>query len=203
MLLVGLTGGIASGKTLVSDAFAALGVPIIDADLLAREAVESGSAGLDALTSEFGDRIADDNGELKRSELRQIIFNDPAKRATVDGILHPLIRELSDLHIAKAAAQSHAYAIYAVPLLVETMQADRFDFIIVVDVPKETQLARLLERDGGTSEQANAILDAQATREQRLAIAHFVIENTGTITRTVNQVEALHEQLLQHASAAW
>ncbi len=199
MLLIGLTGGIASGKTLASDAFAAFGTPIIDADIIARKVVEPDTPGLIALIEHFGQSIVTQSGQLDRSVLRNIIFKEPAKRATVDGLLHPLIKSLADEHIETARAQKHPYAIYSIPLLVETRQQDRYDKIIVVDVPVELQIERLLERDGSEPSQAQSIVDAQATREQRLNIADFVIDNTGSIENTLKQVEEIHRTLLKLA----
>ena len=192
MLLIGLTGGIASGKTLVSDRFAFHGVPVVDADVLAREVVRPGSAGLNALIAHFGTAILASNGELDRTALREMIFVNPPDRAVVDRTLHPLIRELSERRIEAARAAGHAYAVYAVPLLVETDQAARFDRIAVVDVSAETQLERLLARDGTSEEQARAILAAQATREARLAVADDVIDNSGTPEATLARVDELH-----------
>ena len=199
MLLVGLTGGIASGKTLVSDYFKSLGVPVLDADVLAREVVEPGSKGLNALTRYFTTAILTPKGELDRAALRRIVFANPSDREFLDKTLHPLIRELSDEKIQKARHDNHAYLIYAVPLLIETGQQDRFDHIVAVDVPRETQLLRLLKRDDSNEAEANAILDAQASREDRLAIADNVIDNTGSVEDTYKQINDLHAALLSEA----
>jgi len=139
MKLVGLTGGIASGKTLVSDRFAIHGVPIIDADLLARQVVEPGTEGLQALVDSLGPEILDPNGALDRGALRKRIFDNPGDRGIVEGHLHPRIRALSDEQIDQADDGSNRYLIYAVPLLFETSQQERFDRILVVDVPVELQ----------------------------------------------------------------
>jgi len=200
VLLMGLTGGIASGKTLVSDAFKKLGVPVIDADVIAREVVEPNSKGLQQLTEHFGVDILTDKNELDRSALRNIIFSDPKHRKTVDQLLHPLIRDRSDQQINAARNQGHLYAIYAVPLLVETAQFDRFDRIIVVDVPEQVQIIRLIERDGGSKEKAQAILSAQATRHERLAIADDIIDNTGSKKATLQRVLSLHDSYIDMAS---
>lgn len=196
MLLIGLTGGIASGKTLVSNYFSELGTPVIDADLLAREVVLPGSKGLKALTRHFTTGILTPKGELDRAALRRIVFANPPDRDFLDKTLHPLIRELSEARIEAARSEKHAYLIYAVPLLFETDQKERFDRIIVVDVPRSTQLERLLERDGSDENQANAILDAQASRDQRLSIANDVIDNCKSKEHTRKQVLALHEKIL-------
>lgn len=199
MLLIGLTGGIASGKTLVSDYFSELGAPIVDADLLSREVVIPGSKGLRALTRHFTTSILTSTGELDRAELRRIVFSNPSDRKFLDKTLHPLIRELSNARIEEARDGNHQYLIYAVPLLFETDQQERFDRIVVVDVPRSTQLKRLLQRDDSNESQANAILDAQATREDRLSIANDVIDNSESIEHTHQQVLALHQKILSLA----
>jgi len=193
VLLIGLTGGIASGKTLVSDAFAAFGVPVIDADLLARDVVAPGSKGLKQLLDHFGTSILNADQSLNRAALREIIFTNPEHRKTVDNTLHPLIRERSDQQISKASKQGHAYAVYAIPLLVETGQTERFDRIIVVDVPTEVQISRLVQRDNSSREEAQAILSAQASRDERLSVADEIIDNTGTKEQTLNRVRELHK----------
>ena len=194
MLLVGLTGGIASGKTLVTDYFKSFGALIIDADLLAREVVVPGSPGLETLSAHFGPTILADNGTLDRAALRHIVFADPAELDFLDQTLHPLIRQLSDERIADAGKEGHAYVIYAVPLLLETRQQNRFDRIVVIDVPESVQLQRLLARDGSTETEARAILAAQTDREHRLAIADDIIDNAGTKAETRAQVSQLHRQ---------
>jgi len=199
VFLVGLTGGIASGKTLVSDTFASLGVVIIDADVLARVAVAKGSDGLQQLVDHFGKDIETDDGELDRAALRTLIFNDNKHREKVDGILHPIIRSLSDEQIEVTQKLGQAYAIYAVPLLVETNQHDRFDRVLVVDVPVDVQLERIVKRDGGTKARAQAIVNAQASREERLAIADDVIDNSRSVDAVRVRVEQLHAQYLQLA----
>ncbi len=197
MLLIGLTGGIASGKTLVSDAFAALGAPVVDADVLARKAVAPQSLGLISLVESFGESILHKDQSLNRAALRDIIFADPEKRQQVDSLLHPIIRSLSDEQIDAAKKLGHPYCVYAIPLLVETGQQDRFDRIVVVDVPAELQIERLIKRDNSSIEKAQAILAAQASREERLAIADDVIDNTGSKEETLKQVSLLHAAYLQ------
>lgn len=194
MLLIGLTGGIASGKTLVSDLFAALGVPIVDADIIAREVVAPGSEGLKKLISHFNTGILTPEGELNRKALRDIIFRNPSDRALVDGILHPLIRQRSDEYIARYRTQSVDYLIYAVPLLVETDQASRFDRVLLVDVPVEVQIERIVSRDDSTREQAMAIVKSQATRAERQAVATDIIKNDNSVGYLHEQVSTLHKQ---------
>lgn len=197
MFTVGLTGGIASGKTAVSDAFAALGVPIVDADIVAREVVQRDSAGLAALVEHFGDDILNEDNSLDRKALRTRIFNDSAARELVNSLLHPLIRSRSDELLEKAAKEQHAYAIYVVPLLVETKQADRFNRILVVDVSRQVQLARLTARDGVDESQAIATLDAQATRSERLAIADDILTNNESLDAISEKVARLHPYYLR------
>lgn len=200
MLLIGLTGGIASGKTLVSNHFADLGIPVLDADVLARDVVKTGSEGLNALREHFGGSILTANGELDRAALRKIVFAKPEARAFLDKTLHPLIRELSEQGIEQARLAQHPYLIYAVPLLLETQQQDRFDRIAVVDVPESLQIERLTRRDGGSIADAKSILAAQAKRQDRLAVADDVIDNTGTLEQTHQQVENLHDKYLALAA---
>lgn len=200
MLLIGLTGGIASGKTLVSDRFAELDVPVVDADVIAREVVRPGSNGLQAIVEVFGNDILDDSGALDRAALRQYIFGNELARQQLNALLHPRIRKRSQHKLEALASKGTPYTIYAVPLLVETEQQDRFDKILLVDVPEAVQIARLIARDGSDEEAAKRILTSQATREQRLAVADDVIVNTGTIEDTLLQVDKLHRKYLKLAA---
>ena len=200
MLLVGLTGGVASGKTLVSDRFAELGVPIVDADIISREIVAPGSAGLAELVAVFGDELLSATGELDRAALRERAFSDDAERQKLNAILHPRIREQSARRLAEHREAGARYAIYAVPLLVETDQQNRFNRILVVDVPESVQIERLVARDGGDALAARRVLEAQASRQQRLAVATDVIVNTGSIEETNDEVNRLHTEFLLHAS---
>lgn len=196
MLLIGLTGGIASGKTFVSECFESHGAPVIDADQLAREVVEPGSEGITRLAGHFGESIIRADGVLDRKALRDIIFANTREREFLDNTLHPLIRELSEERIESARKLAYPYLVYAVPLLVETTQQSRFDRIAVVDVPESLQIQRLKVRDGSSSWQAQSILDAQATRAERLAVATDVIDNSMSKEATQAQVLKLHEQYL-------
>jgi dephospho-CoA kinase len=195
---VGLTGGIACGKSTVANLFAALGVPIIDTDLLAREVVTPGSALLREITAHFGMQVLTSDGSLDRQELRVWIFADPAQRQWLDALMHPAIRELTD---ARSKAATGPYVIVAIPLLVETGGAARFERVLVVDCDPELQIARLAARDGNSREQAERILAAQASRAERLAVAHDVIHNDGDIAALRDQVEKLHRQYLEAARA--
>ena len=201
MLLIGLTGGIASGKTLVSDFFTALGVPVIDADILAREVVAPGSEGLKKLIDYFSDGILTSNNQLDRKALREIIFKNPSDRKIVDGILHPLIRQRSEEGIARYRDQGAAYIIYAVPLLVETKQVSRFDRVLLVDVPVELQIERIVSRDNSTRDQAQAIISAQASREERRAIATDIISNDKSVDSVREHVMHLHKMYTDIAQA--
>ncbi|MFK8080871.1 MAG: dephospho-CoA kinase [Granulosicoccus sp.] len=196
MLLIGLTGGIASGKTFVSECFETHGAPVLDADHLAREVVEPGSDGLRQLVTHFGKSILTSEEKLDRRALRDIIFANPQEREFLDNTLHPQIRKLSEERIEAAGKLAYPYLVYAVPLLVETTQQKRFDRIVVVDVPEALQIQRLTIRDGSSSWQAQSILDAQATRQERLAIADDVIDNSMTKEETQAQVAQLHLQYM-------
>lgn len=193
---IGLTGGIACGKSTVANLFVALGVTLVDTDLLAREVVEPGSPLLGEITRHFGAQVLQKDGSLDRVVLRQRVFANPAERQWLEQLTHPAIRELTD---ARCEAATGPYVMVAIPLLVETQGAERFDRVLVVDCEPELQLARLQARDGMTREQAQRMLAAQATREQRLAVADDVILNNGDIAALRDQVEKLHRQ---YSSAA-
>jgi dephospho-CoA kinase len=194
---VGLTGGIASGKSTVANLFAALGVVIIDTDELAREVVAPGSPLLARIAEHFGGEVLD-AGSLDRRALRTRVFADAAEREWLEKLTHPAIRELTD---ARSNAARSRYVMVAIPLLVETGGAERFDRVLVVDCEPALQLARLQARDGSTHEQAQRMLAAQASREQRLAVADDVIHNDGDIASLRDQVETLHTRYLAAASA--
>jgi len=195
---IGLTGGIASGKSTVANLFAALGVTIVDTDLLAREVVAPGSALLPRIAGHFGAQVLQKDGSLDRAALRSRVFANPAERQWLERLTHPAIRELTDKRCESATSD---YVIVAIPLLVETAGAERFDRVLVVDCSPEIQLARLQARDGTTRAEAQRMLAAQATREQRLAVADDVITNDGDLAALREQVEKLHRQYLKLASA--
>jgi dephospho-CoA kinase len=195
---IGLTGGIASGKSTVADLFAALGVPIVDTDLLSREVVAPGSALLRAITDHFSMQVPDD-GTLNRQELRKRIFEDPAQRKWLEALLHPAIRELTD---ARCEAATGPYVIVAIPLLVETGGEARFDRVLVVDCDPDLQLVRLMARDGTPREEALRMLSAQAPRAARLAVADDVIHNDGDLASLRAQVEKLHAEYVAAARSA-
>lgn len=196
-LRVGLTGGIASGKSAAAARFTELGVPVIDADVAARRVVEPGSVGLAQVVQQFGPWLLTADGRLDRSALRSAIFADAAARKTVNAILHPLIRDSMESEVAQAAGP---YVVLAIPLLVESgAPHDRVARVLVIDVNENTQIKRLLARDGTSLAQARAILNAQASRAARLAAADDVIENTGTLSDLRDAVDVLHAKYLQIA----
>jgi dephospho-CoA kinase len=187
--VVGLTGGIGSGKTLVSDAFAKLGVNVIDADVIAREVVAPGSFGLQQIVDKFGVEILNKQGELNRALLRERVFQDPTLTTWLNAQLHPLIRNkmLAEL------AQSHSsYTILAVPLLFENQLDSMCNSTVVVDVDETTQLTRAMDRDGVDLNNIKRIMAQQMPRKQRCERADFVIDNNGTPDETVETVKKLH-----------
>ncbi len=188
-LLIALTGGIASGKTAVAELFAKLRVPVFDTDQIARDVVAPGAPALDQLVAEFGADILDADGSLDRARMRERVFRDPQQRRKLEAITHPAIRqELA----RRSAAAGGDYQVHAIPLLVETGRAEAYDRVLVVDCPEEAQIARLMARDGASREQAEEILAAQVSREERLNAAHDVIENSGTLEVLERFVQTLH-----------
>ena len=193
MLTVALTGGIGSGKTQVSDYFASLGVPVIDTDIISRQLVEPGQPALEKITESFGHQLLFASGQLDRAALREIIFNDATARKKLEDILHPAIREKVQHQLQ---ALSFPYVIIVIPLYVETGQFLKTDRILVVDCPQEIQKNRVLARDNVSMEQLGKILEAQATRQQRLAVADDIIVNDADIETLQHKVRQLHEQYL-------
>lgn len=198
MLKIGLTGGIASGKSTVSDMFAEYGVPVIDTDRIARDIVRPGMPALDKIRRRFGDEVIAADGSLDRSELRRLAFDNERSRKALEAILHPKIRSET---VARSKAAGGPYQIIVVPLLVESALKSFVDRIVVVDCDPQTQLQRLLSRDDETIEQAQRMIASQAAREERLAIASDVIDNNGDISDTRKQVEELHRRFLDEAEA--
>lgn len=195
-LRIALTGGIASGKTAVSQRFAALGVPVIDADVAARRVVEPGQLGLQRLIELCGHEILQADAQLDRRALRQRIFADTNLRSKVNAILHPLIRAEMQ---AVAAAQPYPYQLFVIPLLVETGQADQYDRVLLVEASTEQRRQRLIARDRIDSEQAGAILAAQASDAERRAAADDIIDNNADEQALDSRVKSLHSQYLQLA----
>jgi dephospho-CoA kinase len=192
-LRIGLTGGIASGKSTVAGLFGALGIPVIDTDQIAREVVAPGSPVLAAIVARFGAQVLRPDGSLDRRALRERIFTDPGARRDLEALTHPAIEAAT---AARSAAAGGPYQLIAVPLLAEKGLKSRYDRVLVVDCEPALQRARLMVRDGSTPAQAEAILTAQASREQRLAIADDVITNAADITALARQVEQLHARYL-------
>lgn len=175
---VGLTGGVGSGKSTVAQMLRDLGAVVVDADLLAREVVAPGTAGLQEIVEAFGPRVLTEAGELDRPAMGRIVFADGEARRTLEAVIHPRVRERGAA--LEAAAGEDAIVVHDIPLLAETGQAAGFDAVIVVDVPRETQVERLVELRGMPPDDAEARVAAQATREQRRVIATYVVDNTGT-----------------------
>ncbi len=198
-LRIGLTGGIASGKSTVARRFTELGIPVIDADESSRLVVVPGQPGLAQVVQRFGTEVLGAEGELDRRALRDLIFADPAKRRDLEAILHPLIR--ADME-RRAAGAAGAYLVMAIPLLVESAARDRVDRILVVDADEAAQLERLTARDSVSLDQARAILAAQASRENRLKAADDVLVNSGTVAQLREAVDRLHQRYLRLAGAA-
>lgn len=198
-LRIGLTGGIASGKSTVSRRFEELGVPVIDADAVSRTVVAPGTPGLDRIVGRFGRGVLQPSGDLDRRALRDLIFNDPESRQALDAILHPLIGVEME---RQAAAALGPYLVMAIPLLVEGGRArERVDRVLVVDVDEALQLERVQERDRSSLEQARAILASQASRGARLAVADDVLSNGGTVAELRQAVDRLHERYVKLAQA--
>lgn len=191
---VGLTGGIASGKSTVSAMFAELGAVIIDGDVLAREVVAKGTPGLSAVIDLFGEDLLTPEGELDRPSMGAIVFNDEAKRKQLEGIVHPLVFER--YAALEAATGPDDVVIHDIPLLAESGRAFEFDAVVVVDVPEEVQMQRMLEDRGWTEADARSRIASQATREDRLAIATHVIENVGTLDLLRDRVAEVHASLV-------
>ncbi|HSZ09716.1 MAG TPA: dephospho-CoA kinase [Steroidobacteraceae bacterium] len=199
-LRIGLTGGIASGKSTVTQRFAELGVPVIDADVAARNVVARGKPGLEEVVRRFGPGVLDAGGNLDRQALRALIFQDPASRQALDAILHPLIR--TDMETQAATVQG-PYLVMAIPLLIEGGQyRERVDRVLVVDTDEATQVQRVQARDGSSETQARAILASQAGRAQRLAAADDVLVNAGTVADLRQSVDRLHEKYLHLAQTS-
>jgi len=184
VLRVGLTGGIGSGKSEVSRRLAAYGAVLIDADVAAREVVVPGSPGLARIAEAFGDDVLGPDGSLNRERLGEIVFRDPGLRAKLNAIVHPLVREwmaAAERAAVQAADPPGPIIVHDVPLLAESRGKDAFDLVIVVDVPPARQVERLVSQRGMAPDQARARMAAQASREQRLAVADIVIDNSGSL----------------------
>lgn len=196
MFTVALTGGVASGKSTVERLFASRGIEIVDADHVAREVVAAGTAGLADIVEVFGTDVLSADGSLDRRAMRERVFADERARRQLEAIIHPRVREV----LRQRASEVHsAYGMLVIPLLVESGDYAWVNRVLVVDVPREVQRERLLKRDGISRELAEAMLDAQASREQRLAVADDVIDNSADLESLDDAVERLHRRYLQLA----
>ena len=196
-LIVALTGGLASGKSSVAQRFEELGVPVIDADVVARQLVEPGAPALAEIVEAFGAGVLDGRRRLDRARMRERIFGCEADRGTLESILHPKVRrEMRDF----AASADAPWVLFVIPLLVETGQAPDMDRIIVVDAPRPLQTARAAARDGSSPATIAAMLDSQATREDRLAVADMVIENTRGLASLRERVDSVHREICKLAN---
>ncbi len=194
MYLVGLTGGIASGKSHVASLFAQLGASVIDADDVARQVVEPGSTGLVQVVGAFGYEVLLPSGELDRKKLGEIVFSDPERRVELEGILHPLIKIRTTELIAR---QKQPIVVYAVPLLVEAKVDYPFDAVITVESGAENQISRLISSRGMSEAEAKQRIQAQTSSAEREAISDYVVDSSGTKDQTREQVEKVWEQLVQ------
>lgn len=190
---VGLTGGVASGKSTVSAILRELGAVVIDGDQLAREVVAKGTAGLEAVVAEFGEELLTPEGDLDRPAMAKVVFDDEAARKRLEAIVHPLVFE--EIVRLESEAPEGSVVVHDIPLLAESGRADTFDAVVVVDVPVEVQVERMVRDRGWTEEEARSRIDAQASREDRLAIATYVIENTGSLDELRTKVEDVHREL--------
>ncbi|MFL2706311.1 MAG: dephospho-CoA kinase [Gammaproteobacteria bacterium] len=192
-MIIGLTGGIGSGKTAVSDIFEELGIRVVDADLASRVVVEKGRPSLEEIAKHFGQGILTEEGELDRAKLREIIFNSDEEKNWLESLLHPAIaRQIQD----ELKASSSPYTILVSPLLLETNQKDFCDKVLVVDVPVETQIERTLKRDDVSLDQVQSIIKAQISRDKRLELADEVIVNDKSFEDLQRAVSKLHQQFI-------
>ncbi|MFC1519794.1 dephospho-CoA kinase [Pseudomonadota bacterium] len=195
--IIGLTGGIGSGKTTVANLFADLGIELVDADIIARQVVAKGSAGLQQIQQHFGASVLLDTGELNRPALREKVFNQPEQRLWLNNLLHPMIRQQMLQAVADAKS---IYVIMVVPLLFENGLDRLVNTTLVVDIPPHEQIARTAKRDGVDSTQVEQIINSQIDREQRLQKADAIIDNTQTPEALRHTVQLLHQQYLDKAS---
>lgn len=189
MLVVGLTGGIGSGKSTVAQLFADLGAPIIDTDQLARDVVKPGTKALSEIAKHFGDNVISDDGSLNRKKCRQLVFEDNSKRLWLEQLLHPLIRAETQKQLKELQTP---YCIVVIPLLAENHPYPNIDRVLVVDISEENALLRASQRDQSSPDQIKAIMHSQATREQRLAIADDIIDNNTNQSNLAIKVSTLH-----------
>lgn len=193
--VVGLTGGIACGKTTVAKMFADLGIPVVDADDLAREVVEPGMPGLQLIVEEFGKEVLDEAGCLDRKKVGELVFGDEDARETLNAIMHPLIGAAGAEHIMAHQGDPAPYLLYEAALLVETRAYEAFSALIVVGAEESLQRLRLIARDGFTASEANARIGSQLPLARKLAVADYVVTNNGDLESTREQVAEVHAKL--------
>jgi dephospho-CoA kinase len=202
MLVVGLTGGIGSGKSAAADAFGAHGATIVDTDVIAHELTQAGGAAMPHIQSLFGPAFVSSSGALDRARMRERVFGDPAAKLALEGLLHPMIREESQRRIAAAGSRGAAYVVHVIPLLVESKDYRlRVQRVAVVDCPETQQIERVMRRSRLSEDEVRAIMRTQASRAERLAAADDVIDNSGTIDALRKQVSALHGKYLKMAAS--
>jgi dephospho-CoA kinase len=194
---VGLTGGIGSGKSTVSDMFSDLGVPVLDADVIAHALTAPGQPALQQITRIFGEDILDQSGQLKRKLLGNIVFSDKSLKLKLEGILHPLVFQEMDNMLENLDT---AYCILSIPLLIETGATDRVDRVLVVDIPESQQLERVCKRDGISPEQAAKIINSQISRADRVRIADDILTNDGSLEQLAEKISLLHDKYLEAAN---
>lgn len=199
MLIIGLTGGIASGKSTATNFFHSLGVPVIDADQISHKLVEPGNPAFTEITAQFGNQYIGRDGRLDRARLRRLVFADPSQRVILENILHPRIRHEIAQQIS---GLDTPYCIVCIPLLVETGQMDLVDRVLVIDAPVERQVERLQRRDALSDAEIQAILDTQASRQERLRYADDIVINDGSLTNLHKKLTALHHEYLDRSSAS-
>jgi dephospho-CoA kinase len=196
--VVGITGGIGSGKSAVTDYLETKGITVVDADKVARVVVEPGTSGLAVIAEHFGHDILLPDGTLNRAALRKVVFDNPEERKVLEGITHPRIREEIARQLSEAGSP---YVVLASPLLLESGQSSFADYVVVVDVPESVQLSRTMTRDNNSEQLVRSIMDVQLDRETRLARADTSISNEGTLEELHSRVDALHSDLLSRTQA--
>ena len=196
--LIGLTGGIGSGKTAVSDQLAKLGAGIVDTDLIAHLITASKGIAIPLIEKQFGAEFIDPDGALNRSKMRSLVFENPEARKAIEAITHPLIREETNKQAMRLAKEGVPYLVFVVPLLIESgTWLGLIDYLVVVDCPEETQIKRVMHRSNLTRNEVERILTAQASRQERLSHADMVIENQGSLVDLETGVQSLHQKILQ------
>lgn len=199
MTVVALTGGVGAGKSTVAEVLASLGAHIIDADLLARQAVEPGSQALEEIAARFGPSVLDEKGHLDRGKLGTIVFSDASARSALNDIVHPQVKKLYDEALAMAELERpDTVIVYVVPLLAEARQVSEFDSVIVVHAPAAMRVQRLMEYRGMSSAEARERVDAQVSDEKRLSLAHVVLDASGDLDSTKHAAHQLYEELVSH-----